>query len=114
MKFTCFAVYSALLIASGAQGLDDATEAPVKPEELHRRSVVGRVGLPLGTAVEVEAEIISGTSLRRKESDSHDLLKVTHIDGRKVETPPVMRFSVPGFVSVQPANHVFAILEMQQ
>jgi hypothetical protein len=82
-------------------------------EELNRRNVVGNLGLPLGTTVEIEADVVSGSSLRSKAFDSLYLLKVTHVDGKALNNPPLMRFSTPGFASVKLANHTFALYEMK-
>jgi hypothetical protein len=75
--------------------------------------VVGKLGLPLGTAVEIEAEVVSGQSLRIKGYDSLYLLKVTHVDGKELSKPPLLRFSAPGFASAKLANHTFALYEMK-
>ena len=113
MKLSPFLVCVALAIASSSYGQDQPTEAPITLEELNRRNVVGNLGLPLGTAVEIAAEVVSGRSLRRKGYDSLYLLKVTHVDGKELNTPPLMQFSAPGFASVELANHQFALFEMK-
>ena len=113
MKLSSFLVYIALAIASPSHGQDQPAEAPITLEELNRRNVVGNLGLPLGTAVEIEAEVVSGRILRRKGYDSFYLLKVTHVDGKEMNTPPLMQFSAPGFASVNLANDTFALYEMK-
>jgi hypothetical protein len=113
MKLSPFLVCVAVAIASSSYGQDQPTEAPITLKELNRRNVVGNLKLPLGTAVEIEAEVVSGRSLRRKGYDSLYLLKVTHVDGKELNAPPLMQFSSPGFASVELANHTFALYEMK-
>jgi len=113
MKPTALLVCIGLVIAAGsAYGQDKPIESPITLEELNRRNVVGKLGLPLGTAVEIEAEVVSGQSLRMKGYDSLYLLKVTHVDGMELGKPPLMRFFVPGFASVKLANHTLALYEL--
>lgn len=114
MKFLTFVVCVALLaFASRSSGQDKPTEAPITLEELTRRHVVGKLGLPLGTVVEIEVEVVSGRSLRRKGYDSLYLLKVTHVDGKEMTTPPLMQFTSPGFASTKLANNTFALYELK-
>ena len=113
MKFSPFLLCLAVTLASSSYAQEQPTEAPITLEELNRRNVVGNLGLPLGTAVEIDAEVVSGSSLRRKGFDSLYLLKVTHVDGKDLNTHPLMQFSAPGFASVELANHTFALYEMK-
>jgi hypothetical protein len=102
-----------VVVAGNLYGQDTPTEAPITLEELNRRSVIGKLGLPLGTTVEIEAEVVSGRSLRLKEYFSLYLLRVTHVNGKELETAPLMRFSSPSFASVELANHTFALYELK-
>ena len=112
MKYTYILVCLALAIANSACGQDKPIESPITLEELFRRKVVGQLGLPLGTVAEIEAEVVSGSSLRRKAYDGLYLLKVTHVDGKELSSPPLVRFSSPEFASVELANDTFALYEM--
>lgn len=103
----------AVAIASISYGQDQPSEAPITLKELNRRNVVGSLGLPLGTAVEIEAEVVSGRSMRRKGYDSLYLLKVLSVDGKELSTSPLMQFSSPGFAGVELANHTFALYELK-
>lgn len=114
MNLSTIVVCVALALAGSSYGQDQSTEPPVTLEELNRRNVVGKLGLPLGTAVEIEAEVVSGRSLRRKGYDSLYLLKVMNVDDRELNPPPLMRFSSPGFASVELSSHTFALYEMKQ
>jgi len=100
-------------ISSSWYGQDKPTENPITLEELNRRNVVGSLGLPLGTAVEIEAEVVSGNSLRQKKYDSLYLLKLMRVDGKDLSTAPLLRFSVPRFADVRLANHTFALYEIK-
>jgi len=113
MKLPPFLLCVAVLLASNSYGQEQQAEAPITLEELNRRNVIGNLGLPLGTAVEIEADVVSGSSLRSKAFDSLYLLKVTHVDGKELKNSPLMRFSTPGFASVELANHTFALYEMK-
>jgi len=114
MKLSTVLVCAALTIASNSYGQDQPFGAPITLDELNRRNVVGNLGLPLGTAVEIEAEVVSGRSLRRKGYDSLYLLKVLNVDGKDLNASPLMRFSLPGFVDVELRNHTFALYEMKR
>ena len=102
MKLSAILFCVAVAIASSSYGQDQPTESPITLEELNRRNVVGNLGLPLGTAVDIEAEVVSGRSLRQKGYDSLYLLKVTHVDGKELNVPPLMQFSSPRFSSGKP------------
>jgi hypothetical protein len=67
---------------------------PISLTEISERGVIGNLGVPLGTSVAIQAEIIDGRSLRTKSTVSIYLLRVTHIEGKKLERPKNMRFDV--------------------
>lgn len=113
MKQILVFICIALVFTNVSLGQDDSTDAPITLEELSRRTVVGKLGHKLGTAVEIDAEIVAGHSLRMKAYDSLCLLNVTHVDGQKLDAPQLMRFTVPGFVSVKLPNHTFALYELK-
>ena len=102
-----------MLAFSSVAFSQEAPKRPIKIGELNRRPVVGKLGLPLGTATEIEAQIISGRELRRKAYRSSYLLKVTHIGGKELDNRPLLTFSVPAFVSVRLANHTFGLHELK-
>jgi hypothetical protein len=100
--------------ADNAYGQKLPTEAPITLQELNRRNVVGNLGLPLGTAAEIEAEMVAGSSLRRKELDSLYLLRVTHVNGKELSGSPLMQFSTPRPATVERANHTLALFTMKR
>ena len=67
---------------------------PITLSEISERGVVGKLGVPLGTSVAIQAEIVDGGALRRKSTVSSYLLHVTHVDGKKLERPLNMNFYV--------------------
>jgi hypothetical protein len=113
MRVPALVVVVIAAFANIVLGLESSAEPPITLEDLNRRTVIGKLGLPLGTVVEIDAEITAGSDLRLKGYHSHYLLKVTHVDGKKMDSPPLLDFSVPGFASVKLANHTFSLYEMK-
>ena len=93
MKSTLAAM--ALLMMTLHQGVEHKdSKPPISLAEISERGVVGSLGVPLGTSVAIQAEIIDGRSLRTKSTVSIYLLRVTHVEGKKLERPINMRFDV--------------------
>lgn len=113
MKFSLFLLCVAVALASSSYVQEQSKEAPITLEELNRRKVVGSLGPPLGTVVEIDAEVVSGRSLRRKGFDSLYLLKVTRVDGKELHSHPLMQFSTAGSGTRELAEHTFALFEMK-
>lgn len=102
-----------LFIAFGSAALaQEAAKRPITLDELNSRQVVGALGKPLGTALEIDAKVIAGSELRMKQYATAYLLKVSHVDGKKLESPAVLRFST-GFSNVKLANNHFSLYEMK-
>ena len=101
--------------ASVAKGRSPKAGAPpqIRVEDLNARPVVGRLGLPLGTAVEVEATVVPGNALRVKNYASRYLLSVSRVNGKPLPAARMMEFSVPSFVQVGLARDAFALYEMK-
>src|SRR5713101_5928561 len=55
--------------------------------------IIGRLGVPLGTVVEIDATIVAGRSLEPKEFMGAYLLKVTRVASNSIPNPPTCRFS---------------------
>src|SRR4029079_16003896 len=92
MYKTC--VLSVLFIPFGtATVAQEAAKRPISLDELNTRQVVGTLGKPLGTAVEIKGKVIAGSELRLKQYDGVYLLKVSHGDGKELDQPVVLRFS---------------------
>jgi hypothetical protein len=106
-------VPSVLFIAFGTATIaQEATKRRITLDELNTRQVVGALGKPLGTVVEIEAKVIAGSELRMKAYDGEYLLKVSHVDGKKLEEPVVLRFAT-GFSVVKLANDHFSLYELK-
>ena len=104
---------SLLFLAFGcAADAQEAAKRPITLDELNNRQVVGTLGKPLGTVVEIEAKVIAGSELRLKQYDGAYLLSVTHVDGNKLDQPTVLRFST-GFSDVKLANDHFSLYELK-
>ena len=102
-----------LFIAFGSVAVaQEAAKLPITLDELNTRQVVGALGKPLGTAVEIEAKVIAGSELRLKQYASAYLLKVSHVDRKRLERPVMLRFST-GFSDVELANDHFSLYELK-
>lgn len=75
--------------------------------------VIGGLGVPVGTVVEIRATIVAGSETRMKQYQSSYLLRVSEVDGRPLQQPQLMEFSVPGFVNVKLANDDFDLYELK-
>jgi hypothetical protein len=94
MKCLSILLSFALVIATVGIAQDDAAKEPITLEELHSRGVLGQLGVPLGTAVEIKAEVVSGDSTRRKALQGVYLLRVTQVGGKELAAPPLMHYTV--------------------
>jgi hypothetical protein len=104
---------SLLFLAFGCVAdAQEAAKGPITLDELNNRQVVGTLGKPLGTVVEIEAKVIEGSELRLKQFDGEYLLRVTHVDGNKLDQPAVLQFST-GFSVVELANDDFSLYELK-
>lgn len=87
---------------------------PITIAELNQRQVIGALGVPLGTVVEVRATVVSGEELGGKGNDTSYLLKVTHVNGKELENAPLMEFSVFPTVRAELANNPFDLYEKKR
>ena len=103
-----------VMLASSSVGFSqEATNGPIEIVVLNRLPVIVNRLVPLGTAIEIEAQIISGRKLRRKAYGSSYLLKVTHVGGKELDNCPLLTFSVPAFISVRLTNHTFGLHKLK-
>ena len=93
MKYTLAALL-VLMMAFLQDVKQRDSKPPISLSEISERGVIGNLGFPLGTSVTIQAEIIDGKTLRTKSTVSAYLLRVTHIEGEKLERPKNMRFYV--------------------
>lgn len=87
--------------------------APLTPARLNQLTVTGSLGLPLGTAAEVTAVVVSGRETRMKMDDGQYLLRVTAVDGRTLAKPVLMHFSSSGLSPVRVAPNEWALYELK-
>jgi len=92
---------------------DAASATRPSASSLAEHPIVGTLGVPLGTVVEIRAVIVAGSETRMKEYQSSYLLRVSKVDGQPLSLPPLMKFSVPGFVSVKLVNDDFDLYELK-
>ena len=109
--FIC--LLAALLCAAFVLAQERVKLPPIPIEELNTRPVIGKLGVPLGTVVEIQAVVVSGRELRRKADSSSYLLKITHVNGKRLHESRVMHFTVYSFVRVKLANDTFALHELK-
>jgi hypothetical protein len=95
-----------LLVFSGSLlAQNESVETPITLEELHRRQLLGQLGLPLGTVATIDAVVTSGDETRAKVYQGLYLLTVTHVNGKPLEKPPLMRFAVDSLSSTVNLPH---------
>ncbi|MBA4030556.1 MAG: hypothetical protein C0478_06650 [Planctomyces sp.] len=95
-----------LLVFSGSLlAQNESVETPITLEELHRRQLLGQLGLPLGTVATIDAVVTSGDETRAKAYQGLYLLTVTHVNGKPLEKPPLMRFAVDSLSSTVNLPH---------
>jgi hypothetical protein len=94
----------ALFYTSGLFAQESPKSIDVKA--LRQMDVIGELGVPLGKVVAIEAEIISGDSLKYKSTSGQYLLKVISVDGTKLKQPPLMFIGrCPATTIDMPCNH---------
>lgn len=88
-------------MACAATRDDLAQSTHLSLSSLTERPVIGALGVPLGTSVEIRATVVAGSELRAKAYDGSTLLRVTEVDGRPLSPPPLLEIQVPSFASVK-------------
>ncbi|MCX7010589.1 MAG: hypothetical protein NTY53_25650, partial [Kiritimatiellaeota bacterium] len=114
-RYTRALVYFGLL-AGMALSLCGCCRTPVRVnvEDFQSRvAVIGRLGVPIGQAVEIEAVVIAGRELGEKAYQSDYLLKVTQVAGRPLTNPPLFRFKTHSWDHVPLAGDTFALYELK-
>jgi hypothetical protein len=105
-----------LLIAGGCADTRNDAAPSTRPTlaSLNEHPVIGELGVPLGTIVEIRAIVIAGHKWGTKADDGKYLLRVTELDGRPLIPTPYMHFFVHGVASVNLANDDFALYELKK
>ncbi|HYG78148.1 MAG TPA: hypothetical protein VEK08_24295 [Planctomycetota bacterium] len=89
------------------------TGEPIHVDMLNQHDVIGKLGLPLGHTADIEAEIVSGESMKMKEYWGRYLLKVSSVNGVPLRTQPILTFQLP-FGNGKLANDHFKLYEMKK
>jgi len=94
MKFKAPAALCFLLAGSQLHSAEPVQEdrKSISVNELNDLKIIGKLGIPLGQAVEMEAVIISGMSTNRKQNEGIYLLKVKSVAGKPLKVPVLMPF----------------------
>lgn len=89
-------VLLALLLAGcGTTEPESAGKMSVTVEQLNSENgitVVGKLGVPLGTFVCIEGTVVAGHTLGNKLDQSRYLLRVNKVNGRQLNPEPLMHF----------------------
>lgn len=88
-KFAAF--YFMLLASSLLHSAEPAKQERkrISVDELNELKIIGKLGIPLGQAVEMKATVIAG---KGKADDNIYFLRVTSISGKILKEPVTMRF----------------------
>lgn len=114
MKFQTY--FTAAMIYAGCAYVANAEEKPgksISAESLNTISVIGKIGVPLGTVATVKATVVDGDSLQMKYYQGKYILKITEVNGVKLASEPVIEFSLARAVDVKLANNNFELYEMK-
>lgn len=116
MPVKIYAIISVLFVAvagcTQAHNQADPTTQGSLPA-VSKRPMIGELGVPLGTVVEIHATIVAGSETRMKQYQSSYLLRVSEVDGRPLPQLQLMEFSVPRFASAKLANDDFDLYELK-
>ena len=76
--------------------------------------IVGQLGVPLGTVVQVDATIVAGRTLASKDLMAEYLLKVTQVGSSSVSNAPNCRFQTHSWGEVKIAPDEFSLYELKK
>lgn len=109
-----YLVASSVILIAAVIGVIYCGKLQNKPDsipvsDLNQLPVIGKLGLPLGDVTTIRATIVDGDSLRMKRHSSSYLLKVREVNGVKLESEPIMEFSLNHARGVELANDNFGL-----
>ncbi len=103
-----------LVIGTLAQSQEPAAvKKSITVSALNEMDVIGKLGIPLGEVVEVQAVIVSGSKIGAKELEGKFLLRIESINDKSLEKPTVERFRVLPFSGAEIANDHFDLYELK-
>ncbi len=68
-------------------------------DEIIRAEVIGKLGIPLGTCVDIQATVEAARKPTSKQNSGKYFLKITHVKGNKLIEPLFERFYISNFAS---------------
>lgn len=91
MKFKSAAALCVLLAGSPLHSAEPAKDnrKSISVDELNNLKIIGKLGIPLGLAVAMEATVVAGEG---KSESGRYFLKVTSVAGKILKEPVTMRF----------------------
>lgn len=106
MKFKCAAAICLLLTSSPLHSAEPVRDdrKSISVDELNELKIIGKLGIPLGQAVEMEATIISGSDTGLKMHGGNYLLKLQSVAGKSLTKSLVMMFRGQGSTAPFPRN----------
>jgi hypothetical protein len=91
----------ALFISFAATPATHPTSQPVSLDEVRERGVIGQLGVPLGTMVEVTGTVVPNNSRRKADGGEPFFLQIYAVDGKPLTKPVEYAFRerLPGYVT---------------
>jgi hypothetical protein len=77
-------------------------------------AIIGQLGVPLGTVVQIDATVVAGRSLGSKDLASEYLLKVLKVGSTSVSNVPACQFQTHSWADVKLAPDVFSLYELKK
>jgi hypothetical protein len=90
-----------------------AAGSEIRWSDLNDRPVIGRLGVPMGRAVEIDATIVAGRELGDKASDGTYLLRVNEVERKAIE-PVVIPFYVQSWGDAKLASNEFDLYKLKK
>ena len=75
---------------------------------------IGKLGVPLGTLVEIKGEIVDGNSYARKAWTSSYLIEVSHINDAVLDKKRLLRFALAPYPKLPYPNESLALYELKK
>ena len=103
------------LVAKEPQKVAERTKE-LTTNEIIRAEVIGKLGLPLGTCVDVQATVEAAKKPTSKQNSGKYFLKITHVSGKKLAIPLFERFYIHHFASetVQLADSEMSLYKLKK
>lgn len=102
-----------LVVGLGVAFGDEKNQKSISAESLNTIPVIGKLGVPLGQVAKINAIIVDGDSLRTKGDAGSYLLKITEVNGIKLNPEPIVDFSLAPGVDVKLANNDFTLHKLK-